>query len=185
MVSLAALWLPILVSAVAVFIASSIIHMVLTYHRSNYRQLPDEENLLATLRSASLTPGLYNFPFCTHKDMKSPATVERFKQGPVGFMTIFPTGPVNMGKFLGLWFAYCLVVGIVVAFLAGTTLPRGAEHHMVVHTVGLAALLAYGIGGLSNGIWKGQPWSMTLKEAFDGFVYALLTGFTFGWLWPQ
>src|SRR5271169_3675716 len=98
-VPLAALWLPILLSAVIVFVASSIIHMVLPYHRSEYHQLPDEDNLLATLRAAGLKRGFYNFPFCTHKDMKSPAAIEKFRQGPVGFITVFPSGPPNMGKF--------------------------------------------------------------------------------------
>jgi len=110
MVSLTALWLPILLSAVIVFIASSIIHMVLPYHRSDYRQLPDEDKLLATLRAAGLKPGLYHFPFCTHKDMNSPAAQEKYKQGPVGLLTVFPSGPVAMPKFLGMWFVYCLLV---------------------------------------------------------------------------
>ena len=90
MVPLAALWLPILLSAVFVFVASSIIHMLLPYHRSDYRQLPDEDKILSVLRAAALKRGLYVFPFCTHKDMKSPAIVEKQKQGPVGFMTILP-----------------------------------------------------------------------------------------------
>ena len=84
MVSLAALWLPIVLSAIIVFIASSIMYMVLPYHRSDYQQLPDEDKLLAALRSVGLKRGLYHFPHCTHKEMKSPAAIEKFKQGPVG-----------------------------------------------------------------------------------------------------
>ena len=185
MVPLAALWLPILLSAVIVFVASSIIHMVLPYHRSEYHQLPDEENLLATLRGAGLKRGFYNFPFCTHKDMKSPAVLEKFKQGPVGFITVYPPGPPNMGKFLGLWFGYCLVIGLFVAYLTAHTVAPGALYPAVFRVVGTAAFLAYGLGNLSNSIWKGQPWSMTLKESFDGLIYALLTAGTFGWLWPR
>src|SRR5437762_6305323 len=52
--------------------------------------------------------GLYVFPFGTHKDMNSPAMIEKYNQGPVGMMTVFPSGPPIMPKFLGLWFAYCL-----------------------------------------------------------------------------
>ncbi len=99
MVPLAALWLPILLSAVIVFVASSIMHMVLPYHHSDYSQLPDEDKILATLRTAALKRGLYVFPFCTHKDMKSPALIEKQKQGPVGFLTIVPSGPPAMPKF--------------------------------------------------------------------------------------
>jgi hypothetical protein len=104
MVPLAALWLPILLSAIIVFVASSIMHMVLPYHKSDYRQLPEEDKLLAILRGAGLTRGLYVFPFCTHKDMKSPAILEKYKQGPVGMMTVFPSGPPVLAQFLGLWF---------------------------------------------------------------------------------
>ena len=185
MVSLTALWLPILLAAVIVFIASSIMHMVLPYHRNNYKQLPDEDKVMATLRGASLKRGLYMFPFCTHKDMKSPATVERFNQGPVGMLTVLPSGPANMGKYLGLWFVYCLVIGLFVAYLTGHTVAAGARYLAVFRVAGTAAFLAYGLGNLSNGIWKGQPWGVTIKEAIDGLVYGLLTAGTFGWLWPH
>lgn len=43
MVTLSALWLPILLSAVIVFVASSIIHMAIPIHKNDYRQLPDED----------------------------------------------------------------------------------------------------------------------------------------------
>ena len=75
MVSLTALWLPIVLSAIIVFVASSIIHMVLPYHRSDYQRLPDEDRVLAAIRTASVKPGMYHFPFCTHKEMKSPAAI--------------------------------------------------------------------------------------------------------------
>jgi hypothetical protein len=185
MVSLTALWLPILLSAVIVFVASSIMHMLLPYHRSDYRKLPEEDKLLAALRAAGLARGLYLFPFGTHKDMKSPAMLEKYKQGPVGMITVFPGGPPAMPKFLGLWFAYCLIIGFVVAFLAASTVRFGAPYRAVFHVVGLAAFLAYGVGLLSNGIWKGQPWSVVFKEVIDGLVYAVLTAGTFGWLWPR
>jgi hypothetical protein len=182
---LALLWLPIVLSAVIVFIASSIMHMVLPYHRSDYRKLPDEEKVLGALRGTGLTRGLYVFPFCTHKDMKSPEMVEKYKQGPVGTITVFPSGPPAMPKFLGLWFGYCLVIGFFVAYLAWHTLAVGTNYLVVFRVVGTAAFLAYGLGQLSNGIWKGQLWSTTIKEVLDGLVYGLLTAGTFGWLWPK
>ena len=184
MVALSALWLPILLSAVIVFVASSIMHMVLPYHKGDYRQLPNEEGLLSTLRSASLRPGLYIFPYCDHKDMKSPAVQEKFKQGPVGMMTIRPSGVPAMPKFLVQWFVYCLVIGFFVAYLTGHTVGPNTHYLAVFRVAGTAAFLAYGLGNLSNGIWKGQPWSMTIKEVIDGLIYGLLTAGTFGWLWP-
>jgi len=185
MATLMGLWLPILLSAVIVFIASSLVHMVLGYHKNDYKKLPDEDKILAAVRPANLTPGLYNFPFCTHKDLKSPAVQEKFKPGPVGYMIVRPSGPVNMGKYMGMWFVYCVVVGVFVAYLGVHTIGPFPPYRHVFRIIGTAAFLAYGIGGLANGIWKGLPWSMVLKEAFDGLIYALLTAGTFGWLWPR
>jgi len=185
MVSLAALWLPIVLAAVIVFIASSIMHVVLTYHQSDCKQIPDEENVRAAMRTAGLKPGYYHFPFCTHKEMKLPATVEKFKQGPVGFLTVFPSGPPAMGKYLVSWFIYCLIIGFFVAYLTGHTVAPGAHYLAVFRVAGTAAFLAYGLGQLSNSIWKGQPWGMTIKEVIDGLIYGLLTAGTFGWLWPR
>jgi hypothetical protein len=185
MVPLTALWLPIVLSAVIVFLASSIMYMLLPYHRSDYRQLPDEDKLLATLRDAGLKRGLYHFPFCSHKEMNSPAMMEKFKQGPVGMLTVFPSGPPAMPKFLGMWFVYCLVIGFFVAYLTGHTVAEGAHYLAVFRVAGTAAFLAYGLGHLSNAIWKGQTLGMTLKEVFDGLIYGLLTAGTFGWLWPR
>lgn len=185
MVSLGALWLPILLSAVIVFFASFLFHMVLPFHRSDYSQLPNEENLIAPLRAANLKPGMYVFPFCTHQNMKSPETIERFKRGPVGFMMLRPNGPPAMAKFLGQWFAFCILVGIFVAYLSGRTLAPGTDYLMVFRVAGTAGFMAYGLGSFVNGIWKGQSWSVTIKEVVDGLIYGLLTAGTFGWLWPR
>ena len=185
MVSVTALWMPIVLSAVIVFVTSSVIHMLLKYHNSDYRKLPDEDKILGALRPANLTPGLYVFPHCTHENMKSPAITEKFKQGPVGFLTIRPNGAPALPKFLIQWFVFCLVVGTVAACLAGRVLAPGAPYKPVFHVVGLAAFLGYGVGNLSNGIWKGQSWTSVIKEVADGLLYGLLTAGTFGWLWPR
>ncbi len=185
MVPLTALWLPIILSAVIVFVASSLLHMVLPFHRNDYRKLPDEDKVLAALRSAGVTRGLYVFPHTTHEEMKSPAMMEKYKQGPVGMLTMFPTGPVNLPKFLGFWFGFLLIVGFFVAYLTGRTVAPGTDYLAVFRVAGTAGFLAYGLGNLANGIWRGQPWSVVLKEVFDGLIYSLLTAGTFGWLWPR
>jgi hypothetical protein len=185
MVPLTALWLPIVLSAVIVFVASAIMHMVLPYHRGDYQKLPDEDKLLAALRAAGLKRGLYTFPFCTPKEMKSPAMIEKYKQGPVGMMTVFPSGPPVMPKFLGMWFVFCLIVSFFVAYLTGHTVASRADYLAVFRVAGTAAFLGYGLGHVSDGIWKGQTWSFTIKEVIDGLVYGLLTAGTFGWLWPR
>jgi hypothetical protein len=166
-------------------VASSILHMVLPYHHSDYKRLPDEEKVVSALRAADLSRGLYMFPFCTHKEMKSPGAIEKFKQGPVGTLTVFPSGPPAMPKYLVQWFIYCLIIGYFVAYLTGRTVAFGASYLAVFRVVGTAAFLAYGLANLANGIWRGQPWSVVLKEVIDGLIYALLTAGTFGWLWPR
>lgn len=185
MTPLSALWLPIVLSAVIVFVASSIMHMLLPYHRSDYKQVPDEDKTLAALRAAGLKRGLYMFPFGTHKDMKSPAMIEKYNQGPVGMMTIYPSGPPFLPKFLGLWFGYCLLISFFVAYLSAHTVAPHTYYLAVFRVVGTAAFLAYGIGTLSNGIWRGATLSYVVKDCFDGLVYSLLTAGTFGWLWPR
>src|SRR5215467_3012441 len=123
-VSLAALWLPILLSAVIVFVVSSIIHMALPIHKNDYRKLPDEDKVADALRTTGVTPGpTYILPHCDHKNMKSPEVVEKFKRGPVGLITIRPSGAPSMGKFLVQWFVYCIVVGIFAACVAAGTQP--------------------------------------------------------------
>lgn len=186
MVPISALWLPILISAVIVFIVSAIIHMALPIHKSDYRKLPDEDKVLEALRSAGITPGrAYHFPFCTHKEMKSPEMMEKFKRGPVGLMTIIPSGAPNMGKFLGQWFVYCLVVGVFTAYLAGRTRPAGTEYLEVFRVAGTTAFLGYSLALIQDAIWKGENWGVNLKHVLDGLIYGLLTAGTFGWLWPK
>ncbi len=185
MVPLTALWLPIVLSAVIVFVASSIMHMVLPYHRTDYKQLPDESKILGAIRAAGVRRGLYMFPFCTPQEMKSPAMAQKFKQGPVGQLTVMPSGPIAMPKFLAMWFVFCLIVSYFVAYLTGRTVAPGADYLRVFQVAGTAAFLAYGLGNLSNSIWRGRPWPVTIKEVIDGLIFGLLTAGTFGWLWPR
>jgi hypothetical protein len=186
MVPITALWLPILLSAVIVFIASSIIHMALPIHKSDYRKLPEEDKVLEALRAAGVTPGrAYHFPFCTHKEMKSPEVVEKFKRGPIGLLTVIPSRVPAMRKFLGQWFLYCVVVSFFTACLTGRTRPAGAEYLEVFRVAGTTAFLAYSGAIAQDSIWKGQTWGVTLKHVVDGLIYGLLTAGTFGWLWPK
>jgi len=185
MTFLATLWLPIVLSAVIVFIASSVMHMLLPYHHGDYGKLPDEDNTRAALRNAGLKRGLYVFPFCTHKEMNSPAAIEKYNQGPVGMMIVFPSGRPFMPRFLGLWFGYCLVIAFFVAYLTAHTVPQGTQYLAVFRVVGTVGFVAFGLGPLANVIWKGYPWGFVMKEVIDGLVYALLMAGTFGWLWPR
>ncbi|MCM2317465.1 MAG: hypothetical protein NDJ92_20135 [Thermoanaerobaculia bacterium] len=186
MVSLSALWLPILLSGVAVFIVSSIIHMALPIHKNDYSKLPDEDHVLDSMRAAGVGQGAYMFPHCgSHKDMGSPEMKEKMEKGPMGIMLVMPRGGPAMGKSLTLWFLYSLLISFMSAYLASRFLTPGTHYLAVFRHVGTTAFLAYGIGQLSDSIWKAQPWSSTIKNAFDGLAYALVTAGVFGWLWPK
>ena len=186
MVPIPELWLPILLSAVAVFILSSIIHMVLGYHKNDFAALPNEEEVVKDLRRHNLPAGNYSFPRANNmKDMKSSEFIEKMKQGPVGMMTITKSGPPSMGKELILWFIYSIIVGIFAAYVAGRALPEGAHYLSVFRFAGVTAFVGYSLALLQGSIWYKRSWSATLKSMFDGFIYALFTGGIFGWLWPQ
>lgn len=183
MVPLAALWLPILLSAVIVFVASSIIHMALPIHKSDYKKLPDEEPARAALKGVA--PGVYMVPACDHKNMKDPAVQEKFKQGPVGTITLRPAGMINMGTFLGQWFFYCLLVSFFTAYVAAHVMAAGTPYLQVFRAVGTIGFMTYGLAQIPMGIWGGSPWSVVFKHMIDGLIYGLLTAGTFGWLWPK
>ncbi len=185
MVSLMDLWLPIVLSAVFVFIASSIIHMVLKLHNSDYSQLPGEDKIAEAMREAGVSPGYYTMPYCADmKEMGTPEMIKKLERGPVGYVTVTPNGPPSIGKFLGLWFVFSLVISVFAAYMASRALGPGVEYLSVFRFAGTAAFLGYAAGEPIDSIWKGQPWGMTFKHMVDGLIYALLTGGVFGWLWP-
>jgi len=186
MVSIMSLWLPILLSAVFVFVASSIIHMLLPYHKSNVKKVPNEDGAMDALRPFNIPPGDYMMPRCeSSKDMKSPEFNEKLKKGPVVLMTVMPTGPFSMTKSLIQWFIFCIVVGIFAAYIAGRALVAGAEYSDVLRFAGCTAFIGYALALLHDSIWWARAWSTTIKFVFDGIIYGLITGATFGWLWPN
>ena len=185
MVPLASLWLPILVAAVLVFVASSLVHMVLGYHRTDYDPLPREEEVMAALRPFEIPPGEYVMPHArTPADMRDPAYVQKRERGPVAFLTVFPAGQMGMGRQMAAWFAYLLLVGVFAAYLTGRALPPGAEYMEVFRFSGTVAFVGYALGLWQDSIWYRRKWSTTLKNTLDGLIYGLLTAGAFGWLWP-
>lgn len=180
------LWLPILLSAVFVFVLSSIIHMMLGYHQSDFKKLSDESGVMDALRKFNLLPGDYLFPFCSSsKEMKSPEFAEKMKKGPVALMTVMPPGSMRMGGTLAMWFIYCLVVSIFAGYIGIHAAPPGTHYLTVFRFVGCAAFMGYALALAQNSIWFHRNWAATLKSMFDGLIYGLVTAGTFGWLWPK
>ncbi len=186
MTPLYALWLPILVSAVIVYVVSTIIHMALPWHKSDCSKLPNEDKVMDALRPMAISPGDYVMPRpASMKDMKSPQYLEKRTKGPVMVLTVLPNGPVTMGKHLVMWFIYSLVVGFFSAYVTAHALPPGAAYPVVFQLVGATAFMGYALAIWQMSIWYGRKWSTTIKTTIDGLIYALLTAGTFGWLWPH
>jgi hypothetical protein len=185
MVSVMSLWLPILLSAVIVFVASSIIHMVLKYHNSDFRRVPSQDAVMEALRPFNLPPGQYMLPHAdTQAERTSAEFVEKTNKGPVALMTVLPNGMPGMTTPLIQWFVFCIVVSIFAAYIAGSAVDRGADYLAVFRFAGCTAFVGYALGEIPNSIWYKRPWSVTAKSVVDALIYGLLTGGVFGWLWP-
>lgn len=185
MITLDMLWLPILLSAVFVFLVSSVIHMALPWHKGDYSKVPNEDKVMDALRPFAIPPGDYMMPRASSmKDMGSPEFTEKMKKGPVMIFTVVPNGPATMGKSLTLWFLYSVLVGFFAAYLTGRTLAAGADYLEVFRYIGTTAFLGYSLALLQTSIWYRRAWGTTIKSMIDGLIYALVTAGVFGWLWP-
>lgn len=186
MTSLASLWLPILLSAVIVFVASSVLHMALPLHRGDYRKIPDEDKFMDALRPLSIPPGDYMVPRpSSMKEMGSPEFTEKMKKGPVMVLTVMPNGKTAIGKYMVLWCIYSAVVSLLAAYVAGRALPVGAPYLHVFRFAGTTAFIGYSVALWQLSIWYRRSWATSIKYTFDGLIYGCLTAGVFGWLWPR
>ncbi len=186
MTPLAALWLPILLSAVLVFVASSLIHMASPWHKNDYPKVPNEDGLRAALRPLAIPPGDYMVPRPTSREeLRDPTFLAKVSEGPKLVLTVLPPGPLSMGTNLVQWFVYLLVVNLFAGYVASRALGPGAEYLQVFRFVGTTAFLGYAAALWQMSIWYRRAWSTTVKATIDGLIYALLTAGTFGWLWPR
>jgi hypothetical protein len=185
MVSLIALWLPILLSAVIVFIVSSIIHMVSPWHKSDYPKVPNEDTLMDAVRPLNIPPGDYMVPRPSGREgMRAPEFIDKLKKGPVMILTVLPSGQTSMGMNLVLWFLYSVVIGFCAAYVAGRTLSLNVNSLQVFRLTGVTAFMGYSVALWQMSIWYRRAWSITMKATVDGLIYAVLTAGIFVWLWP-
>jgi len=154
MVTLGALWLPIVLSAVLVFILSAIVHMVLRYHASDYSKLPNEDGVRAAIRTGNPGPAQYIIPYCaTPKEMESPEMKQKYAEGPIAVMNLKAPGYQGMGPMLLQWFVFTLVVSFFVAYVAAHTVPPGTAYLEVFRVLGaigfaIALLVAKALSGI-------------------------------------
>lgn len=183
MVTITGLWLPIVLSAVFVFVASSIVHMVLRYHWTDWNELPGEDKAREGLKGIPV--GNFRIPYCSKvSDMQDENLIAKMNEGPNALIIGLPKGPPAMGKSLALWFVYTLLVGVAVAYVASRTVGAGGDYLAVFRVAGTVAFLTYAGGAPAGSIWLGIKWSTTAKSLFDGLLYGVVTAGTFGWLWP-
>jgi hypothetical protein len=185
MASLLHLWLPILLSAVVVFIISSLVHMVFKWHASDYRRTANEEALRTAINAGDPAPGRYVIPFCQDmKAMGDPEMVKKYQEGPIAHIIVYPKGVPNMGKYLGQWFAWTVVVATLAAYLAARACgvdPAAAGH--AAKWGASITFIAHGLGTVQESIWSGRSWSSSAKYLLDAALYAAGTWAVFLWLW--
>jgi hypothetical protein len=180
------LWLPILVSSVIVFVASSVIHMAPLWHKSDFPKMPMEAQALDALRPLAIPPGDYFIPRASGmEEMRSQQFKDKMARGPVALLTVMPSGPISMNRNLVQWFVFLLVVGVFVAYITGRSLPIGTPYLRVFKSVAVTTFIAYSLALVELSIWYRRSWVLTLKSALDGVIYGLLTAGVFGWLWPH
>jgi hypothetical protein len=185
MTPLLALWLPILLSAVAVFIVSSFIHMALPWHKGEYPKLPNEDAFRDAVGPLAIPPGDYMVPRASSMaDMSAPEFVDKLKKGPVAILTVLPNGPMSMTGSLVAWFFYSLVISLFSAYVASRALPPGAADLAVVRFAGVTAFAGYALGMWQMVIWYSRNRCATVKATIDGLVYALVTGWVLAFFWP-
>lgn len=180
------LWVPILVSGAFCFVWSAIAWMVLPHHKTEWRRLPSEPDVLDALRNTPAPPGLYAFPFAMGADVNRADVKAAMVKGPVGYLTIGRPGVANMGKMMAQSVVFYLVTSTLAAYVAWHAgLGLGAPYRSVFRIVGTVVTMAYVLGSVPESIWFARPWKSWLYTLGDGVMMGLLTAGVFGWLWPQ
>lgn len=182
--TLIALWLPILLSAVVVFVISCIVHMVLKWHNSDYNGFANEGDIRAAINAGKPAPGRYVIPFCKEmSDMKGEAMQQKYREGPIGHIVLGPVGAPQIGKFMGQWFVWTLVVSTIAAYLAARVCGFG-HPHAAAKLAGAIVFVAMGFGTVTESIWSMRPWSSSAKFLIDAALYGLGAGLVFLYFWP-
>ena len=188
MLTIVDLWLPIVASAAAVFVASALAWMVMPHHKQDFKQLPNEDGVMTAVRNFNIAPGLYFFPHMKecNKAKMDPVAKAKFEQGPHGMIQIWrPDAFGKMGRNMVLSFIFYLLVGVFVAYLTSRALPAGSEYLQVFQIAGTAAIMAYCFAQIPHQIWFGTPLRNVVTSLVDGVVFGLITAGFFSWLWPN
>ena len=180
-IMLMSLWLPIVLSAEALFFASFLSWMVVQIHRKDWVKLAKEDQFMQAARDCEIPVGSYMFPGCDKAaEMKSEAYAKKWEAGPCGVLSIYPK--VNMGRNLGLTFLYFLVVSFCLAYLASLALKPGANFMAVFRFVSTAGFMTFLAAIVQHAIWFH---SRIVGHILESIAYAAISGAIFAALWPQ
>ena len=186
MISVTQLLLPALLSAVLVFLVSSLIHMLTPWHAGDFARLPNEDAVLTALRPFNLVPGSYVAPRpSSMKDMGTDEFKAKVQRGPHFMLNVMPNGAGGMGQQLALWFVYAAAVALFAGYMTSRAVGTGTDQTVVFKFVSAIAFAAYTVGLWQMSIWYRRSWVVTLKNTIDGLIYGCLTAAVFAWLWPR
>ncbi|HET9831728.1 MAG TPA: hypothetical protein VFP91_08460 [Vicinamibacterales bacterium] len=186
MITLTQLLLPALVSAVLVFLVSSLIHMLTPWHASDFARLPNEDAVLTALRPFNIVPGAYVAPRpSSTKEMGTDEFKAKLQRGPNVMISVMPNAISGMGRQLGSWFVYAAVVALFAGYITSRAVGAGTSPAIVFKFVAAIAAAAYSIGLWQMSIWYRRSWIVTMKSTIDGVLYGCLTAAAFAWLWPR
>jgi hypothetical protein len=203
MIHIADLWLPILVSAAAVWFAAAVSWMALPHHKGDFKKLANEDAAMSAVRNLSIAPGVYFFPHMQDHDKAKtdPVMKEKFENGPHGLLQIWsPTvfAPARMGRNMVMIFIFYIIVGVFIAYLAtlaaipasgspiaGAALQRGSDFMTVFRFTATAGVMAYCLAGIPLDICFNKPLRNMLANLIDGIAFGVITGAIFAMMWPK
>ncbi len=178
------LWLPVVVSAVVVFVLSAASHMVLPWRRNEWGRITEFGPVQAALRG--LAPGLYAFPAAADpKEQMSKEWMDRWAEGPSGWLTLAPPRRISMGRNMALSFLVFLAVALLCAYMAWHALGPAAHARAVFRLVGTIGFMSFGVGSAFNSIWYHRPWRAYASDVVDALLFGLAMAAAFAVLWPR
>lgn len=183
-VTIAELWLPLLIASVVVFFASSIMWMAMPHHKKDIVFIGDKETeFLKTLNNLDLKPALYMYPGCEMKDLKTDEGAAKWNTGPWGVITIYPNKP-NFGMNLFKTFIAYFCITLFVVYITGLSVAHGENYMHVFRVAATTAILGHCMGSLVGDFFMGKPTRFIITCFFDGVVYSLITAGILASMWP-
>jgi hypothetical protein len=178
------LWLPIVLSGVAVFFYSALAWMVLPHHKKEWQPFPNEDAVMGAVRAGNLPGGLYHFPHAADpKAMQTAEFQQKMNAGVIAYVTVVEHAGRGMGGTMIKSLLGNLVVSVFVAYVLSLTMQAGAEYMAVFRVAGTVAFMAFGLGQIQESVWFGRPWKAYLLGSVDALISALLVAGVFGWRW--